>query len=191
MNSNVFIHKAGIVEDGAKIGSGSRVWAFSHILGGAVIGADCNICDHVFIENDVTVGDRVTIKCGVQLWDGVRVEDDVMIGPNVTFTNDKYPRSKQPFELVPTQLMRGCSVGANSTVLPGITIGQWAMIGAGSVVTKNVGGYCLALGNPARHVGYICRCGKQMKIVQADQFICSCGQKYKVLGKELIEKIAL
>ena len=111
----------------------------AHILPGAVIGCDCNICDHTFIENDVTVGDRVTIKCGVQLWDGTTVEDDVFIGPNATFTNDPFPRSKQyPTEFSRTVIKRGASIGANATILPGITIGERSMIGAGAVITRNV-----------------------------------------------------
>ncbi len=117
----------------------TRVWAFAHILPGATIGRDCNICDHVFIENDVLVGDRVTVKCGVQLWDGVTIEDDVFIGPNATFTNDPFPRSRQrPAAFTTTLVRRGASIGANATLIPGITVGANAMIGAGAVVTHDV-----------------------------------------------------
>ena len=137
------------------IGEGTRVWAFSHVLPGAVIGLECNICDHVFIENDVTIGNRVTIKCGVQIWDGLRVEDDVMIGPNATFTNDLYPRSKQSFELQNTIVKRGASIGANATVLCGITIGEGAMVGAGAVVTKDVPPFSVVVGNPAKIIRYL------------------------------------
>src|SRR6185369_3482853 len=132
-----FQHSHALVESAA-IGADTRIWAFVHVLPGARIGADCNICDHVFIENDVVIGDRVTIKCGVQVWDGVRLEDDVMVGPNATFTNDMYPRSKQPFELKSTVVKAGASIGANATILCGITIGRGAMVGAGSVVTRDV-----------------------------------------------------
>src|SRR6478609_8191206 len=136
--SNVLVHPLALCES-VTIGENTRVWAFAHVLPGATIGKDCNICDHVFIENDVSVGDRVTIKCGVQLWDGIRLEDDVFVGPNVTFTNDRMPRSRQYLEKYPeTFVKKGASIGANSTVLPGITIGQYAMVGAGSVVTRNV-----------------------------------------------------
>ena len=122
-----------------KIGKGTRIWSFVKILKGAIIGEDCNICDHTFIENDVIIGDRVTIKCGVFLWDGIKIEDDVFIGPNATFTNDKYPRSKKYLAEYPITLLRkGCSVGANATILPGITIGVNAMIAAGAIVTKDV-----------------------------------------------------
>lgn len=138
------------------IGRGTRVWAFAHILPNAVIGADCNVCDGVFIENDVIVGDRVTIKCGVQLWDGLRVEDDVFIGPNATFTNDPFPRSgKHPPEYARTVIRKGASIGANATILPGITIGVGAMVGAGSVVTQTVPPNAIVRGNPARITGYV------------------------------------
>lgn len=137
------------------IGAGTRVWAFAHILPQATIGADCNICDHVFIENDVIVGDRVTIKCGVQLWDGVRVDSDVFIGPNATFSNDASPRSKQYKPAEQTFLEKGCSIGANATILPGLTVGRYAMVGAGAVVTRNVPPYAIVTGVPARIRGYI------------------------------------
>lgn len=148
----VFIHEKAIVES-QSIGSGTRIWAFAHVLPGAVIGEDCNICDHTFIENDVVVGDRVTIKCGVQLWDGVTLEDDVFIGPNVTFTNDKAPRSKKHQAAVARTLVRrGASIGANATILPGVVIGEDAMIGAGAVVTSNVEAGDTVIGNPARSI---------------------------------------
>lgn len=154
--SNTTIHDSAIVEHGASIGKRTNVWAFSHILSGAKIGSDCNICDQVFIENDVLVGNRVTIKSGVQLWDGIEVEDDVFIGPNVTFTNDKNPRSKiYPEEFLRTHIGKGASLGANSTILPGLTIGSDAMIGAGAVVTRNVPTRAIVIGNPAKIVGYV------------------------------------
>jgi acetyltransferase-like isoleucine patch superfamily enzyme len=151
---NYFVHPQGICESN-RVGTGTRVWAFAHVLPGAVIGENCNICDHVFIENDVIVGNRVTVKCGVQLWDGLRVEDDVFIGPNATFTNDQFPRSKQrPQQFEITYLRRGCSIGANATILPGMTIGQNAMVGAGAVVTKSVPANAVVRGNPARIYNY-------------------------------------
>jgi UDP-2-acetamido-3-amino-2,3-dideoxy-glucuronate N-acetyltransferase len=155
VSTTFYTHPQSLCES-KDIGEGTRIWAFAHVLPGARIGRDCNICDHVFIESDVTVGDNVTVKCGVQLWDGITVEDDVFIGPNVTFTNDKFPRSKQyPPEFARTRLCRGSSIGANATILPGITIGEHAMIGAGSVVTRSVPANTLVLGNPARIVRYI------------------------------------
>jgi UDP-2-acetamido-3-amino-2,3-dideoxy-glucuronate N-acetyltransferase len=150
-----FKHPTALVET-EHIGEATRIWAFAHILPGARIGKDCNICDHTFIENDVIVADRVTIKCGVQLWDGVRLEDDVFVGPNATFTNDRYPRSKhRPLEYERTIVRRGASIGANATIAPGIVIGERAMIGAGAVVTRNVPPYAKVAGNPGRIIGYM------------------------------------
>jgi len=138
------------------IGPNTTVWQFVVILKGAQIGDHSNICSHCFIENDVKIGDRVTVKCGVQLWDGTVVEDDVFIGPNVTFSNDKYPRSKQyPPAFSKTIVQQGASIGANATILPGINIGKHALIGAGSVVTKDVPDYALVIGNPAKFVRYV------------------------------------
>jgi len=152
----MFIHKNALVEDGATIGKNTNIWAFTHILANAVIGHDCNICDHVFIENDVRIGNRVTIKSGVQLWDGLRIEDDVFIGPNATFTNDLFPRSKfYPEQFLRTTIKCGSSIGANSTILPGLTISEGVMVGAGSVVTGNIPPNAIVVGNPARIVGYI------------------------------------
>ena len=149
-----FAHELARVES-TTIGNGTRIWAFAHVLPGARVGMDCNICDHVFIENDVVVGDRVTVKSGVQLWDGVRLADDVFIGPNATFTNDPFPRSKAyQHEPHVTVVERGASIGANATILPGVRICQNAMVGAGSVVTKDVPANAIVSGNPARIAGY-------------------------------------
>ena len=150
-----FVHPLGCCES-KQVGAGTRVWAFAHILPNARIGAGCNICDHVFIENDVIVGDRVTVKSGVQLWDGLRVEGDVFIGPNATFTNDRFPRSKQyPGTFTQTVVEQGASIGANATILPGLRLGRHCMIGAGAVVTRSVPPYAIVVGNPARIVGYV------------------------------------
>lgn len=143
------IHSSSDVQSNS-IGSGTQVWQFCVILKNARIGQDCNICAQCFIENDVVIGNRVTVKCGVQLWDGLRVEDDVFIGPNVTFTNDKYPRSKQyPNTFPVTTIQRKASIGGGATILPGITIGEGATVGAGAVVTKNVAAGTTVVGNPA------------------------------------------
>lgn len=149
-----FAHPNALIET-ENIGKNTRIWAFVHILRGAVIGEDCNLCDQVFVENDVLIGDRVTIKSGVQLWDGITLEDDVFVGPNATFTNDPFPRSKQYPEAFPrTVIRKGASIGANATILPGLTIGQYAMVGAGTVVTKDVPPFAVVMGNPARITGY-------------------------------------
>ena len=136
----------------ASIPDSTRVWQFCAIMPGAKIGEDCNICSHCLIENNVVIGDNVTIKCGVYLWDGMRIEDDVLIGANVTFTNDKYPRSKQPFNLLPITIKKGASIGAGAVVLGGVNIGEKAMIGVGSVVTHDVPAGELWYGNPARFI---------------------------------------
>jgi len=180
MTTAPFIHDHALVEPGATIGIGTRVWAFVHILPGAVIGQDCNVCDHVFIENDVVIGDRVTVKCGIYIWDGVTIEDDVHLGPNVVFTNDLYPRSKQSFELGRIIVRRGASVGANSTVLPGVTIGERALVGAGSVVTKDVPPHALVVGNPARPIGYVCDCGHRLSEASAEWQCGACSRRYTV-----------
>ncbi len=123
----------------SKIGADTNIWQFCVVLPDAVIGKNCNICSHCFIENDVIIGDNVTIKCGVQIWDGIRIEDNVFIGPNVTFCNDKYPKSKNKnFKIESVIIKRGASIGANSTILPGVTIGENSLIAAGSIVTKDV-----------------------------------------------------
>ncbi len=156
IHSESFIHDKSIVGKRVSVGARTRIWAFTNLLDGAEIGEDCNVCDHVFIEGDVKVGDRVTIKCGVQLWNGLRIEDDVFIGPNVTFTNDLYPRSKQyPEHFLNTYVKAGASIGGGAIILPGITVGAKAIVGAGSVVTKSVPAKSIVAGNPARLIRMI------------------------------------
>ncbi|CAH6899733.1 MULTISPECIES: acyltransferase [Vibrio] len=135
------------------IGKNTKIWQYSVILQGARIGENCNICSHTFIENDVIIGSNVTIKCGVQIWDGISIGHNVFIGPNVTFTNDSHPRSKHfPDEFLKTVVRDNASIGANATILPGIVIGEGAMIGAGSVVVKDVKPNTTVVGNPAREI---------------------------------------
>jgi len=149
------IHETAEVHS-VNIGENTRVWQSVVILSNAVIGSDCNICSHCLIENDVVIGDGVTVKSGVQLWDGVRIEDDVFIGPNVTFTNDKRPRSRQRLDsFTVTKVSKGASIGGNATLLPGVTIGAHAMIGAGAVVTRDVPDRATVVGNPAKIIGYV------------------------------------
>ncbi|WP_417698656.1 acyltransferase [Psychromonas sp.] len=149
------IHKLSDVQS-ANIGYDTNIWQYCVVLPRAIIGQNCNICSHCLIENDVIIGNNVTIKSGVQVWDGVSIEDNVFIGPNVTFANDKYPRSKQYPELFPNTLIKkGASIGANSTILPSVVIGINAMIGAGSVVTKDVPNNAVVVGNPAKIIRYI------------------------------------
>lgn len=150
-----FLHPLSDVQS-KSVGVGTKIWQYVVVLPNAKIGSDCNICAQVLIENDVVIGDRVTIKSGVQLWDGVRLEDDVFVGPNATFTNDLFPRSKQyPEQFGATIVEKGASIGANATILAGVTIGKRAMIGAGAVVTKDVPPYAIVIGNPARITGYV------------------------------------
>lgn len=135
------------------IGENTNIWQFCVVLPQAKIGSNCNICAHVLIENEVVIGNNVTIKSGVQIWDGITIEDDVFIGPNATFTNDLFPRSKNPdWKLAKTVIKRGASIGANATILAGVTIGENAMIGAGSVVTKDVPANSVWYGNPAKFI---------------------------------------
>ena len=151
---NFFVHEKGLCES-TKVGNETRIWAFAHVLSGATIGADCNIGECVFIENDVKIGDHVTVKNGVQLWDGITLEDNVFVGPNATFTNDMWPRSKEySRELLRTVVEDGASIGANATILPGIRIGRNAMVGAGAVVMRSVPPNAIVVGNPAKIVGY-------------------------------------
>lgn len=151
------------------IGENTNIWQFCVVLKEARIGSGCNINAGVLIENKVVIGDNVTVKSGVQIWDGITIEDNVFIGPNVTFTNDFLPRSKQyPDFFLKTAVKYGASIGANSTIVGGITIGEYGMIGAGSVVTKNIGKHELWYGNPARFRGYVCKCGKKCD----DSLVC-------------------
>ncbi|HEA3124822.1 MULTISPECIES: acyltransferase [Aeromonas] len=151
----MYIHPLSDVQT-SNIGEGTRVWQFAVVLKDAQIGRDCNICAHTLIESDVTIGNNVTVKSGVYIWDGTRISNNVFIGPNVTFTNDKMPRSKvYPDEFLKIIINEYASIGANTTLLPGITIGKHAMIGAGSVVTKDVPDYAIVVGNPAKIIRYI------------------------------------
>lgn len=146
-----FIHSHALVET-EQIGPGTRIWAFAHVLRGAVIGSGCNICDHSYIDEDVVIGDRVTIKGQVAVVDGMRIADDVFIGPNATFTNDRFPRSRQPFQCQRMVIGKGASIGAGAILLPGVSVGEGAMVGAGAVVTRDVPPFTVVIGNPARVV---------------------------------------
>ncbi len=184
----VNIHPLANVES-AKIGENTSIWQFSVVLSGAIIGRNCNINCHTFIENDVIIGNNVTIKSGVYLWDGLRVEDDVFIGPNATFTNDKFPRSKKyPSLFQGVILKRGCSVGGNTTFLPGIEIGQFSIIGAGSVVTKDVPNNAIVKGNPAQICGWIDESGNKMIEINKGEFCSLDGKIYVLENNKLVEK---
>ncbi len=178
----VFIHPRSIVES-REVGEGTRVWANAHILGGAKVGRDCNVCDCVFIESGAVVGDGVTLKNGVQLWDKVTVEDEVFLGPNATFTNDMRPRAgrrKSPEEFHPTVVRHGATIGANATIVCGNDIGRYAFIGAGAVVRTPVPDHALMVGCPARQVGWACACGETLPGLTDGHAKCgACGATYR------------
>lgn len=176
------IHPTAEVQTG-HVGEGTSIWQYCIILEGAKLGSNCHVDCHVFIENDVVMGDNVTVKSGVQLWDGVHLEDNVFVGPNVTFTNDMLPRSKcYKDAFLKTVVRRGASIGANATIIAGISIGQYAMIGAGSVVTKSVPDYSIWYGNPAAFKGFVCQCGQKM----IPELPCVfCGKSYEMRGGQI------
>jgi acetyltransferase-like isoleucine patch superfamily enzyme len=181
IDPSVFIHDQALCES-ETIGPRTRVWALAHVMKGASIGADCNICGFAFIESGVTIGDRVTVKNHVQLFDGVSIRDDVFIGPGVVFTNDPNPRAafkKDPSQFLETLVENGASLGANSTILCGITIGANSFVGAGSVVTRSVPSHALVVGHPARQTGWMCVCGERLP----NGLSCVCGRRYRFLSK--------
>ncbi|ADY53344.1 WxcM-like protein [Pseudopedobacter saltans DSM 12145] len=167
------------------IGEGSSIWQFCVVLAGAKIGKNVNICSHCFVENNVVIGNDVTVKSGVQIWDGIIIENKVFIGPNVTFTNDLYPRSKNlDWIEVRTLIKKNASIGANATILAGVEIGEYSMIGAGSVVTKNIPPYTLWYGNPAVQKGYVT---KEGEILTMDLKSTKTGERYRLINKELVK----
>ncbi len=172
-----FVHARALCESD-DVGAGTRVWAFAHVMRGAHVGRDCNVGDHAFIETGAWVGDRVTIKNAVLIWDRVRIEDDVFVGPNAVFTNDLNPRAafKKPAGgFLPTLVERGATLGANASIVCGVTIGAQAFVGAGAVVTKPVPAHALVVGNPARRVGWICACGGKLDA----RLRCACGRAHR------------
>ncbi len=180
-----FIHPSAIVES-TRIGSGTNIWAFVHIMSEAIIGNSCNVGDHGFVETGAVIGDNVTIKNHVCVWEGITIEDDVFVGPYVAFTNDLYPRSARMPELrnrpvhekewlQKTVVQRGCSIGANATILAGVCLGHYSMIAAGSVITRDVEPFALMIGSPARKVGYVCRCGERFALHSDVSHCTACG----------------
>jgi acetyltransferase-like isoleucine patch superfamily enzyme len=169
-----------------QIGEGTRIWAFCNVLEGARIGKDCNICDRCFVENDVVLGDRVTVKCGVSLYDGLELEDEVFVGPDVVFSNDPRPRSGVHLHQYSRTCVRtGASLGSGAVVLPGITIGRWSMVGAGSVVTRDVPDHALVYGNPARRRGFVCRCARTLSFAPSEA-TCACGRMYELSSGDVV-----
>jgi acetyltransferase-like isoleucine patch superfamily enzyme len=174
---NYFKHPMALVES-EEIGEGSRVWAFAHIMKGAKVGQNCNIGDHCFIESGAVVGDNVTIKNGVSVWDKVKIENNVFLGPNVVLTNDLLPRSKKDWVPMETIIREGATIGANATIICGVEIGTYSMVGAGAVVSRSVPPYALVYGNPARIRGYICRCARKLIFKNNKATCTNCNKRY-------------
>lgn len=175
-----FVHAKALCESD-EVGAGTRVWAFAHVMKGARIGAGCNICGHAFVEGGARIGDRVIVKNGVSVWDKVTLEDEVFVGPNVVFTNDPAPRAafkRTGAQFLPTRVRHNASIGANATVVCGVTIGPQAFVGAGSVVLRDVPAHAIVAGNPARRIGWMCACGERLSRALA----CRCGRRYRRLG---------
>jgi UDP-2-acetamido-3-amino-2,3-dideoxy-glucuronate N-acetyltransferase len=177
-----FVHPHALCES-TEVGPGTRIWAFAHVMAGAVVGAGCNVCDHCFIESGARVGDRVTVKNGVAIWDLVTIEDDVFLGPNAAFTNDLRPRAairRGREALLPTLVRRGATIGANATLVCGITVGEHAFVAAGAVVARDVAAHALVAGNPARRRGWVCACGLRL---DAD-LTCACGARHVAAARD-------
>jgi acetyltransferase-like isoleucine patch superfamily enzyme len=165
--SNVYVDSTAFIDEEVNVGNGTKIWHFVHIMKDAKIGKNCIIADYVYVGRDVIIGDNVKIENRATIFNGVTIQDDAFIGPHVVFTNDLYPRSTTPdWKILPTSVKKGASLGAGSVIVCGVTIGEYALIGAGSVVTRNVPPYSLAYGNPARVRGFICRCGKKFEVVK-------------------------
>ncbi len=186
--SDYFVHESSIIDEGADIGSGTKIWHFCHVMPGARIGQDCNIGQNVFIGPDTHIGNRVKIQNNVSVYSGVRLEDDVFLGPSMVFTNVINPRSQvnRRDEFQTTLVKRGATIGANATLLCGITLGEYTFVGAGSVVTRDVPDYALVHGNPARLQGWMCQCGHKLEFIEGHggEFArCQqCGKSYTRQG---------
>jgi acetyltransferase-like isoleucine patch superfamily enzyme len=179
LDPSVFVHERALCET-TDVGPRTRIWAFAHVMPGARVGADCNVGDHAFIESGVVVGDRVTIKNGVAIWDKVTLEDEVFVGPNAVFTNDRAPRAaikRPPADFLPTVVRRGASIGANATIVCGVTLGTHCLVGAGAVVTRDVPAHALMAGNPARRTAWVCACGEKL----AKDLACRCGRGHRLI----------
>lgn len=178
--SDYFVHESSFIDDGADIGAHTKIWHFCHIMAGAHIGDDCSIGQNVFIAGGVTIGNHVKIQNNVSLYTGVAVEDDVFLGPSMVFTNVINPRShlSRKHEYQKTHIQRGASIGANATVVCGVTLGRYCFVGAGSVVTCDVPAYALVYGNPARQHGWICQCGIRLDFCGQTAACHACGQQY-------------
>jgi acetyltransferase-like isoleucine patch superfamily enzyme len=188
MSEGVFVHEKGLCESD-QVGKGTRIWAFAHVMKGAVVGEACNIGETSFVEAGAIIGNHCTIKNGVSVWDKVILEDYVFLGPNAVLTNDLLPRckvKKSPDQFLTTRIKEGASIGANATIVCGVTIGRNAMIGAGAVVTRDVPDHALVIGNPARQRGHVCECGLRME----PNMKCACGRTYRLREGKIREEKA-
>lgn len=186
--SDFFQHEKALVERGASVGKGSRIWAFAHVMSGALIGDECNIGNYAFIEAGAILGNQVTVKNGVQIWEGVEAADGVFFGPNCTLTNDRNPRSflRRPKSeyLVKTKIERGASIGANATILCGITIGEYAFIAAGAIVTRDVPAFAQVMGTPARWTAWVCICTTKLNFHGGQAKCSSCARTFTLDDKK-------
>ena len=179
LDPTVFVHEKALCES-EHVGPRTRIWAFAHVMKGAVVGADCNVCDHAFVETGAVVGDRVTIKNNSLVWEKVTIEDEVFVGPNTVFTNDLIPRvafKHSSNDFLPTLVRRNATIGANATIVCGVTIGEHAFVGAGAVVHRDVPAHAMMVGNPARRIGWMCACGKRLD----ESLACGCGRRYRLV----------
>ncbi|SFK79818.1 acyltransferase [Brevibacillus centrosporus] len=193
MSNEFFKHESAYVDEGAQIGKGTRIWHFSHIMGKAEIGEGCNLGQNVFVANQVKVGNHVKIQNNVSLYEGVVLEDYVFCGPSMVFTNVKTPRSAFPRNTSDdyhvTTIKYGASIGANATIVCGVTVGDWAFVAAGAVVTKDVPDYALVAGVPARQMGWVCQCGESLSFVSDEAVCASCSRTYHKNGNDTIHII--
>jgi acetyltransferase-like isoleucine patch superfamily enzyme len=194
--SKFTVHPLAVVEDGAQIGDGTRIWHFAHVRTRAKIGENCNIGKDVYVDADVTIGNRVKIQNGVSVYHGVTIQDDVFCGPHMTFTNDMYPRAFSPtWEVVKTMVKKGASIGAHATIICDTILGEYCMVGSGAVVTKDVPPYALVVGNPAKVIGFVCKCGQPMteevkRSAKAVTFRCGkCNEQIDIPMSDYRQKV--
>ena len=187
MEGSFFTHESSYVDAGAVVGAGTKVWHFSHIQSGAIVGKNCVIGQNVNISGGASVGDGCKLQNNVSVYEGVTLEDGVFCGPSCVFTNDHEPRAHSPhgWEVTPTLVKKGASIGANATIVCGNTLGEYCMVGSGAVVTRNVPAYALVVGVPARQIGWVCSCGQKLDRT----FQCACGKTFELLGEDLKETV--
>ena len=189
-----FKHESAYVDEGAKVGRGTRIWHFCHVMAGAEIGENCTLGQNVFVAKGVRIGNGVKIQNNVSVYEGVVLEDDVFVGPSAVFTNVRNPRSpfprNRPEDYLPTLVRRGATIGANATIGCELTLGEWCVVAAGSVVTKDVPPYALVAGVPARRIGWVCECGERLAFEGKEATCGTCGRRYLQVAPERVEKVS-